>query len=316
MFDRLTKILTRRSADEPGVYLAAFGKHPGWNDHIDDQGIENDWLVEAKRILYVQGIGGNIDAGRWDDLPAEDRIEGFGHVFLWRTREGVVVGRLWSSTDGRGRSKYPLVVCCGFVGIDPAWVVERTLGRLEALQAACEATTEASVVVSALNEARRELRDLARDEPAPGPTPVDGERGLRELASSPALADDRVGLHRILYWVESELTAYRRGADDEGARPQQLRASQDRNNTMQTLLSWYRFIAGEVSETTPFWVISPLGNGFVDVLVGEPTPQLWYCLRGGTGAIPLTTQIPYSLDDSFVERVETRLGSAGLPPNG
>jgi len=37
------------------IFLAAFGKHPGWNDHMDDVGLETESLVAAKTRLYVDG---------------------------------------------------------------------------------------------------------------------------------------------------------------------------------------------------------------------------------------------------------------------
>src|SRR5258705_3476695 len=45
------------------VFLAAFGKHPGWDDHVEDLGLDSESLIFAKTLLYVQGIGGQIDSG-------------------------------------------------------------------------------------------------------------------------------------------------------------------------------------------------------------------------------------------------------------
>ena len=86
------------------VSVAAFGKHPGWDDHIDDIGLDTDILVAVKRILYIQGIGRNIDAGSWDKLEENQLVEKFGHAFVWCMNGDVVVGRLWSSKDGKGRA--------------------------------------------------------------------------------------------------------------------------------------------------------------------------------------------------------------------
>jgi hypothetical protein len=30
-------------------HLGAFGKHPGWNDHLDDQGLDTNELINLKR---------------------------------------------------------------------------------------------------------------------------------------------------------------------------------------------------------------------------------------------------------------------------
>ena len=46
------------SSDGRYVALAAFGKHPGWDDHVEDLGLETQSLNLAKTVLYVDGIGG------------------------------------------------------------------------------------------------------------------------------------------------------------------------------------------------------------------------------------------------------------------
>src|SRR5947208_3276593 len=66
----LSRFLGTSSKPEPALYLAAFGKHPGWNDHLDDLGLDTDALINAKRLLYIQGISQNIDSGAWDKLEA------------------------------------------------------------------------------------------------------------------------------------------------------------------------------------------------------------------------------------------------------
>ena len=65
----------------PRIYLGAFGKHPGWNDHFD-LGLETESLVAAKRILYEQGIRTEIEAQTWEKLPEADRLPEFDHWFL------------------------------------------------------------------------------------------------------------------------------------------------------------------------------------------------------------------------------------------
>ena len=71
-------------AGKPQIWLGAFGKHPGWDDHIDDIGLETESLLLAKQILYVEGIGGQIDSGEWERLEEAQRLREFKHVFLWK----------------------------------------------------------------------------------------------------------------------------------------------------------------------------------------------------------------------------------------
>src|ERR1700720_3197988 len=86
-----------QATGEPRFTLAAFGKHVGWDDHMTGIGIETDFLARVKQVLYVGGIGGQIDAGAWEKLDFEKRDEGFDHTFLWLTPGHAILGRLWSS---------------------------------------------------------------------------------------------------------------------------------------------------------------------------------------------------------------------------
>ncbi|MCJ7729252.1 MAG: hypothetical protein MUO27_05180, partial [Sedimentisphaerales bacterium] len=142
----LKKIVERfnargQEAASERVFVAAFGKHPGWDDHIDDIGLETDILVAVKRILYVQGIGGNIDSGNWEKLQEDQRLEGFRHLFVWRMDDYLVVGRMWSSRDGKGRTSYPMVVCVQCRQLPLEWVFENILPSLESIEKICIATT-------------------------------------------------------------------------------------------------------------------------------------------------------------------------------
>src|SRR5262249_6263883 len=47
------------------VHVAAFGKHPGWDDHVE-LGLDTTRLAEVRQWLYVEGIAGNVDSGAWD----------------------------------------------------------------------------------------------------------------------------------------------------------------------------------------------------------------------------------------------------------
>jgi hypothetical protein len=64
--------------------LAAFGKHPGWDDHVEDLGLETESLIIAKTLFYVNGIGGQIDSGAWERLEPAQQLPAFKHVFLWQ----------------------------------------------------------------------------------------------------------------------------------------------------------------------------------------------------------------------------------------
>src|SRR6185503_18295903 len=132
------------------VALAAFGKHPGWDDHVEDLGLETESLNLAKTVLYVNGIGGQIDSGAWEKLDAAQQLPAFKHVFVWQRSGQILVGRLWSSGDGKSRKRYPMVICLHFMGVTLGWALKHALPALAELEEECARTTSAADVRSLL----------------------------------------------------------------------------------------------------------------------------------------------------------------------
>lgn len=289
-----------RTGKGQGVHVGAFGKHPGWDDHIDDQGLDTALLTELKSLLYVRGMSGNIDSGAWEALAPTARLEGFDHVFVWRTESGVVVGRFWSSSDGKGRKKYPMVVCAQSDEIDLAWACRRALPRLEVLEEECREATTASDVIGAVDRAREDLRS--------GNGGQEGASGSGDLSATKRLADlealgpSRQGMHRLLYAMERDMTAFRPvGGGSSSVRTSEARAQHERvprglDKPGEALLAWSEFFAEHLAQNVPVMLILPVRERFIDVLVGDPDVKQFSCIRSGEEAIPLTTDVPYTLD--------------------
>lgn len=303
----VSRISGSRGPRSPRVFLGAFGKHPGWNDHIDDIGLETDELVSIKRLLYVQGIAGNIDSGAWDALADDQQLARFRHVLLWRRDEDVIVGRLWSSRDGKGRSKYPMIVCAQCTALPLSWALQTILPRLETLQEQCQQATDAPGVVALLDCHRSELRQLvAAQAPAESILPPD-QGVLPALAARPEMGPDARGLMIVLYAIERELAAFRADADRAASTgPRHLRVPACGSDSQQVLTLWLHFLAAQLAASAPVYLLLPLDGDWVDILVGEPSPAQLFCLRAGPRKIPLTTEIPYTLDAEFIDRC-TRL---------
>ena len=86
-----TTIIGKGGGGKVKAYAVAFGKHPGWDDHIDEIGLDTDLLVRLKRVLYTEGLAGNIDSGAWDKLEEVKRLPVYDHAFYWRTPEGWLI---------------------------------------------------------------------------------------------------------------------------------------------------------------------------------------------------------------------------------
>lgn len=279
------------------VFIAAFGKHPGWDDHIDDIGLETDVLVTVKRILYIQGIGGNIDSGSWDKLEEDQKLEKFGHVFVWCMNRDVVVGRLWSSQDGKGRSSYPMVVCVQCSKLPLSWVLTNILPRLEEIERACTGTTSADDVQRIIEDARNQIRELAQDcEPA-RKIKVKCSHVLSKLAELPEMGPNRQGLHRVLYHIDREIIHAGKGGE---LRPSSIRLPGSAPAEQENVLLWINFLSAKFGPKTHILVLIPLWEHWIDIVIGEPKDLHLFCLRASVSVVPLTSSIPYRLDSEFL----------------
>ena len=300
------------------MYVAVFGKHPGWNDHIDDIGLETDRLVFLKRVLYVEGIGATIDSGGWEKLHESQRLEGFAHVIVWRTGEDLVVARMWSSRDGKGRTKYPMVVCVQVRGVGVERALRRVLPVLERAERACRDGQTAQDVLAVLDGVRSELRTALGSGDGPDvPDLSVPASAIASAAASPAFAGQPEGPARILYQIEREMAPFlahgaggktRLGTASPAGRsrlmevrPQQIRVPALSENPEENALAWLRFMLALLDGATPIMLVMPLGQPWTDVLVGQPVGTQFYCLRATPKALPLTSDIPYTLDDAFAE---------------
>jgi len=300
---KIVKRLNQRGRNEASkrVFIAAFGKHPGWDDHIDDIGLETDVLVSVKRILYIQGIGSNIDSGSWDKLEDDQRLEKFGHVFVWCMNRDVVVGRLWSSQDGKGRSSYPMVVCVQCSKLPLPWVLKNILPRLEEIERACIGTTSADDVHRIIEDARNQIRQLAQGCEPVRKIKVKRSDVLSKLAELPEMGPNRQGLHRVLYHIDREVVQAGSGGGKSGEwRPALIRLPTSSPAVQENVLLWISFLLAKFGLNTHILVIIPLRNSWIDLVIGEPTDLHLFCLRASISVVPLTSSIPYTMDSEFI----------------
>jgi formylglycine-generating enzyme required for sulfatase activity len=285
------------------VGLAAFGKHPGWDDHIEDLGLETDSLILAKTVLYVKGIGGQIDAGAWEKLEPAQQLPAFKHLFVWRRGGQFLIGRLWSSSDGKGRTRYPMVVCLHFTGVTLGWALKQALPALAELEEGCVKTTSAEDVRSLLSRKRAALREAIQSTDGRGEyAPVTPEALHRILRS--ARDPKSEGFLRVLYQIQSQFRTFATGTFNAHANPAAIRAQQIRvpaagDSPEQALLFWTRFFKPHVDASVPLLLTLPLEADWLDVTGGEPESHEFFCLRASPKAVPMVSDVPYKLDDTF-----------------
>ena len=316
VFRKLASLLGHaEAAPKPSIRFAAFGKHPGWYDHMEELGLDTDRLIALRRMLYSEGVNRNIDSGSWQQLEPGQTIERFRHVFVWKTGPDLVIGRLWSSTDGRGRSLYPMVLAAQCTGVPLKSALRLTMSRFEVLEAQLLATTEADRVRQLITAAKDELtQEVGAAAPA---APATADRPpLAVLADCEDLGPDAEGLYRVLYQIDTDMGDMRRKKVDsrsgtvQVSRAHHLRVPRCATNHVEALLLWHDFLAECFSAGIPSLTLLPLEHNWVDIILGEPTAAHIFCLKASPEKIPLASAIPYSIPDDFRQRLREQIEQA------
>lgn len=287
-------------------FLAAFGKHPGWDDHIEDLGLETESLIFAKTLLYVQGIGGQIDSGDWEKLEPPQRLAVFKHLFIWQRGGQFLIGRMWSSSDGKGRTRYPMVVCAHCLGITLSSAMEQVLPVLETIERECLLTSSAAEVKQILDRSRDGLRKVFLASDGSGTTFLTSE-SVAQLAARSELGPQQEGLFRIVYQMQSQMSAFAPGrfnakTDPPGVRPQQIRIPAFGGSAAQTILFWTRFFQCQIDAASPLLYFLPMEEPWMDVILGEPSLHELFCLRASAKKVPLASEVPYNLTSEFKQQ--------------
>jgi len=324
--------------DGATIDVVAFGKHPAWDDHIEDIGLTSATLVNCKRQLYSEGIAGNIDSGAWENLAAENRLEGFDHWFYWRTVDGWLMGRMRSSTDGKGRSAYPMIVAGmmgGVVsdsgtndtsertakGVSFRLATEHVMPAVDRLSTSCAAIRTRDEVRSSVAECKSELSAIAARMSEPvtaiggGQSPSD-QQLLAELVRDPAFdieGKKGLGLQRILYEMDRELTAFkpsasrtRIGNSGNSIPPQHLRVPRCLSG-VRGVRAWAALLRQELSGSASVLIADRVGTDYLDLIVGEPSAKVLFCLRASAAALSPASLVPYSIPESSAAEANEKM---------
>jgi hypothetical protein len=291
------------------LHLAAFGKHPAWNDHMEDIGLDTVTLIEAKRHLYLEGISSQIDTGAWDRLPPAASGGNYDHWLLWHRAGECLLGRLVSSSDGKGRARYPFVVMAHIVGAPVAVVLRDCFSALDEITRAGRSAAPVAAVRQVIAQGRAALAGaLAPSADAVPPLPGD----LR-----PAI--DLTGWMRILHVVENQLHGFAPAATPRSGPGCALRLPAASPRADLNLLWWTAFWLTQLDAKSPVLHLVRNGTGWIDTIVGQPDSPHFLCLRADRASLPPVTGIPYSLAP-HAERLATEImdgaDANGIPARG
>jgi hypothetical protein len=257
------------------IQVAGFGKHPAWDDHIDDIGLNTESLVLTKQLLYSEGIATQL--GAWNQIENSGSAIEFDHRFVWVRDQQAIVGAIWSSADRKGRARFPLVICAqaDFEGVR---AIDYLFDPVERLGALCRETKTQEETRGAFDRAQRELNY--------GILPPMNDNLFSRIEVSteesilPALITLSAGLR-------SKRQRGPREAGKTGGSHFRLAAisSQAKDN----LRFWAAYHAAQRGAAgLPSIVIAANGREWIDLIIGEPLENDFFCLRANENVFPAT----------------------------
>jgi hypothetical protein len=299
---------------EPLLALCVFGKHPAWDDHMDDIGEQSREMQEFKRIIYVEGIGGNIDSGNWARLSADQQFSEFNHLLVYSRDSDYFWATLSASTDGKGRSLYPLVVALQSRGLNPADVEREICPLLLELRDSLQNTDSADEVRTKVSATQQKIQTIAAKQLTPVNTKANHSMTGSQVAALFA-NEEPVAASRIFYATQRVINAI--SHDPADAPTESLRLPLNDQQKWFSARMWCSLIHSMLGETYPVCAIEYRSKkdktenrkDFVDLIIGEPKPAALFCLHAGLAKMPLVSDIPFELDPQFLQQVRDYLAA-------
>lgn len=255
--------------------VAGFGKHPAWDDHIDDIGLETETLVIAKQLIYSQGIASQLASGAWDHIETSNQSIEFDHRFVWARKGQALVGTILASSDGKGRARFPMIICVQAES-GALQAIHLYLTFAESLGRRCKAATSRLVVRDSLQLAREEL------------TTFPAVPGLQtKIPHSDFQGDDAI-VQVLGHLSETLRSAKPSGMRAGGHHSLTFRVPAISLQTLENLEFWTGYLEMCAPLQVPYLAVAPIGRSPVDLIVGEPAPNDFFCLRAKETALPLT----------------------------
>jgi hypothetical protein len=286
-----------------GIEVAGFGKHPAWDDHIDDIGLNTETLVLAKQLLYSEGITTQLASGAWDQLEKSGNAIEFDHRFVWGRDQQAIVGAIWASSDRKGRTRFPLVVCAQTASQGPR-AIDLLFDPIERLGALCKAAKNQEDIRDAFRRAQWEFSGAN----LPGPS---------DNRSSEMTDSGQISILSALVTLSAGLKNRRRDAPKISGSHYRLSAISSK--AKENLNFWSTYLTTQrIGSNPPYVVIASNGKGWIDLIIGEPLENDFYCLRANANALPVTsTEIKAKqlrkLESEAREYLQTyQFGSPGL----
>jgi hypothetical protein len=293
-----------RDAPSTRIQVAAFGKHPAWDDHIDDLGLGTETLVLTKQLLYSEGIASQLASGAWDQIEKSGNAIDFDHRFIWGRDQHSIVGAIWSSADRKGRTRFPLVICAQ-AGFEALRAIDVLLDPIERLGTVCQQAKTQDEIRDAISRAQMELNY--------GILPSKDDHRFTEIDAS----EEALILPSLVALSAGLKNQRSRGLRQVGkANRSHFRLAAISSRVKDSLSFWYAYqVAQRTGSGLPFLGVAANGREWIDLIVGEPLENDFYCLRANQNALPPTWITTESKERSKLEsEAQDYLRTFGLKP--
>jgi hypothetical protein len=286
---RFLKVFLREPAGA-GIRLAAFGKHPAWDDHLDDIGLNTESLALTKQLLYSEGIAAQLASGAWDQLEKSGHAIEFDHRFVWGRDQQAIVGAIWASADRKRRTRFPLVVCAR-AGSDGPRACTLLLDYVGQLGALCRIAKTQEELLSAFGQAQSELSRATLPS------------ALANLFSEITDLEENLILPSLVTLSAGLKTKPPRSPLETKAIGSRFRLAAISSQTRDNLSFWSAYLATQcASPSLPYLVIAANGRRWIDLIVGEPRPNDFFCLRADEDALPASRA---EIEEAQARKLET-----------
>lgn len=290
------------------AYLAAFGKHPAWNDHLGLTGAQTESLALLEDVLYRQGIAAQVAAGSWRDGNGNARTPNFNHRFVWSRSRQSIVGAFWPSMDGKGRTQFPFV-CCVQSEVAGAAAVQIYLDHAVKTGTQARQASGQPEVQGILERGGYDLNRWKPVTPATAPRTLPSERDQ-------ALRD---GLASLAQQVVQPVRG--RHNPPAGGQEQPLRLYAPHPDAAANLWFYASFLERFAPAPQVYLLITSADPAApVDCVLGEPGPNAFFCLGADLRELPLTLPpAPSALPERSRQNIDRFLaecasGTVPAPP--
>ena len=291
--------------------LCTFGKHPGWDDHMECLGLDTEVLISFHNSLYNQGINGNIEL--WEELTERSKqpLLPFNHDFIWQKGDDIIIGRLWYSKDGKGRDRYPMVVCLHGRYIPLSRLLRNVYPLIVNTEKQYAAVSTASDVRAIFRTACERVHEWVTNlsTTVTQPSELTPLEALRTLRSLEQIKRDRNGFYRILFVIEKNLSMKSISARaSESSTLYPLRFPAIPGSFTEAAATWTCFLDSQLRRSFPRMFFFPNHAQWCDVIIGEPSVKEFNCLKLPLDNIPLVSNdISIAVDAVFTNRVDNML---------